>query len=582
MKRPHLLFSLLLGTADLACRGAPTVATPLPDSVPEAAPPQSSASAGARIPDGSRDAGLAAQRGPLPWGARPAPGSELSYVIDGYCVLADVDLLPNATLVHYGEHSTGYVAHVTDEGLDEMDRLSRGLDGKAAGYKYGDIRGTYPDNMWFELNNGGRASTFISYAKFEVDHWALALGPKNDGDLTQYRALVTVPGGALAATLTCDENACRGGPIVGKGVTAPPLGDASFGVTRILPFASGEVWAFGALCDADRRSQKCTAQARRWKPGAKVSFDTLGAVDYELTLSSLIGSSPDDVTLSFATPAGASRNLHFDGTRWSPVSWPGKIEGGELHAAPDGSVWSIGASGKIERRAGDGSLTDISLPRALVPFGRGPALDGVEVGAPWAALDDGTVVRFVTRNGRGVWTKVEIPRSPFAWSESKVNFPKAEGVRVRSDKDAWVNVKYFERPLHYGAEMYEERRALLRTITPAETLRCKNGFESSPPLATPDCTTPLVLVETVDSRTPTEWTRGRRLLAGKKDLEGTTLIEVTAGKHKVLAARVPSYEVGKKALMILRAAQPTAMPEMVCAAPEGARDVPFDLAAGKR
>jgi hypothetical protein len=212
------------------------------------------------------------------------------------------------------------------------------------------------------VNNGGRAFTVDRQLRFDQDHWVMAWG-KPDDQAVQYRQLVAVPGGAIAASYTCsgsDSSECAGaGPLVAYGVTAPPMAGDGFRTSRLVPFAGGEVWAFGEVCQGKVPNETCTTQVRRYKPGAKLAVDVLvGAVT---ELRSVVARAPDDVTVSIG-----GKFLHFDGTRWQPLAWAGKTAGGELHSAPDGSLWSVDLStGKIERRAPDGTLSDLSLPSGL-------------------------------------------------------------------------------------------------------------------------------------------------------------------------------------------------------------------------
>ncbi len=572
----------LLALGVVACRPLGSAATP-----PASDPPVDGASSDAApapassLATGGIDAAAPppVPLGPLRWGTRPDPAAPLAYAIDGYCVQADVDLLPNATLVHFGEHGMAAIAHATDDGLEDWERLSRGM----VGYYLGHITGTYPDNLWFDVNNGGRAYDVSRALRFDQDHWVMAWG-KPDDQQQQYRQLVAVPGGAIAASYTCSNNdtyGCDGaGALVAYGVAVPAIAGDGFRTNRLVPFAGGDVWAFGEVCQGADPNRTCTTQVRRWKPGAKLAVDVLAGNVGELR--SVVARAPDDVTVSLA-----GKYLHFDGARWQPLAWAGKTTGGELHLAPDGALWSVATTGKIERRAPDGTLTDLSLPGPQLtsyPM-KGVGLDGIEVGAPWAILVDGTVVRWdahpTSVEGGSSWTKVALPKSPYAWSESKNNVPKAEGVRVRSAKDVWINVTYMEWPAHYQSQLYEQRRALLRTQVPKETFRCRDGtFESFPPLATAECKTPMVVLATVDAKAVTDWPQSRRMLAGKKELAGTVLVELVAGTKKILGAKVPSFDVGKKVLMVMRAALPYSKPEMVCADPDQARVLPFDVADG--
>lgn len=552
-----------------ACHEVGTVATPTP---PSAAPQDASTEAATATILPIVDA-APTPRGPLRWGTQPASGAELSYVADGLCIQGDVDVLSNGAMLHYGEHGAAFAAHITHDGLEEGARLSSGIGINRAdgltGFKFHELRGTYPDNLWLEVDNGGRANSVIRYMRFDGAKWGFWGGANST---TQQWHLVPMGSGAIAASYTCptdsdDTGNCTPGPVVAYGTTAPALGGGGFDPQRLLPFPSGAVYALGLVCHDDPvGGRTCGWQARRSKPNTKLAADVLSGTDD--TLNAVIARAEDDVIITLG-----DRYLRFDGSQWGPLPWAGKIKGGELHAAADGSLWAIGAGAKIERRAADGTITDVSLPspRAQADYARTPAIDGIEVGAPWAALMDGTVVRFKD----GHWTPVPVPKAPFAFPGAKFNVPHAEGVRVLAADDAWVNVKYMEWPSHYSDNTREERRAFLRTLPPKETLRCtRDGFVSFPPLASPDCKTPLVIMATTPSTNSTDWPQSRKLLASSR-LEGVSLIEFTAENKKILAAKVPSYDTGKKLLMALHEDNVFAAPEMVCAAPDNTRAVPL-------
>jgi hypothetical protein len=506
---------------------------------------------------------------PLRWGTRPDPKAALAYVADGYCVGMDVDLLPEATIVRSGRGDSSTIALAEDRGLARWDELSKLTVGSFFG-RFTEVLGHWPDGVYVQVNDGGRANDVFQIGRFENGTWKYVFATQPNGDPAhQYVHPIAFGGGIVAQQLTCPNGECRSftGPLVATTGTAPPIAGDAFEVFTMKTFASGELYAFGRVCGAN--FQECTLQARRFTPGTKVAVDVLSPQGSYARLS-VAARDPGDVWIA----AEESVLSHFDGKTWTKIAAPfkGPIE---VYAAPDGEVWLAGDQ-KISRRAKDGTTTDASLPRrrAFGTYGI-HTIDGIEVGTPWAALDDGSVVRW-----DGAWKPVELPRSPFAWIDSKTNVPKAEGVRVRSKTDAWVDAKYQEWPSHYAAQIYEERRALLRTIAPEETFRCKSrgtrwmslkddrGFESWPASATADCKTPLVLVAAVEPKTKTDWAKSRSLFKGKPEIEGTTLVEFTVGDRKFLGARPPSFEIGKKVLEIVGKGLLYSAPEMVCADPE--------------
>jgi hypothetical protein len=564
-----------LAFAAPACQASGVARTPGTDVRDATPPPTASSATASTIDSGATtqlatapiDAGDSVSPPPLRWGTRPDKNAPFSYVIDGYCVQAKVDLLPNATMVHYGEHGTSYAALATDEGLSDWDRLSKGIDG----YYLGDIRGTYPDNLWFAVDNGGRAFSSKHYMHFDRDHWAFGFGSTSSTDEKQLVALAPMPGGgALASMYRCPPDSY--GPCTELGVVsdgagkAPALGANGFSIQKILPFASGDVWAFGRACTGTAPNETCILQARRWKPGAKVAVEALepGSQGYAEVGSTIAKDASDVIVSAFG------KYLRFDGAKWTTFVWSGRTAGGELHAAPDGEIWSL-KSGVLERRAADGTIAAIATPAPVA------ALEGVEVGAPWI-IAGGAPARWDAKTG--AFEAFTIPRSPFAWIESKKNFPTLEKIHVRSARDVWLNVKYTEFPAHYAEQNWDERRALLRTIPPNETLFCNpsstHAFESAPPLATPECKTPLVILADVPATQKTDYPQSRKLVRGKKELEGTRYVEILVDQRKILGAAVPSFDVGKKLLTLMRANIPMVKPQMVCAAPSDARELTLD------
>jgi hypothetical protein len=557
-----------------ACQTSGGARTPGAE-IADAAPPPPAASAAASAPDASDaqelataavDAGETSPP-PLRWGTRPDKSAPFSYVVDGYCVQAKVDLLSNATMVHYGEHGVGFAALATEDGLSDWDRLSKGIDA----YYIGDLVGAYPDNLWLSVDNGGRAFSSKHFQHFDRDHWALGFGQSSITDEKQAAVIAPMPGGgALASLYRCPPDSyasCTELGVVSDGAgKAPPLGANGFTVQKIVPFASGDVWAFGRACTGTTPNETCIVQARRWKPGAKVAVDALPSNPQAYAeIGSIVVKDASDVIVSTF-----DKYLHFDGAKWTTFAWSGRTAGGELHAAPDGELWSM-RSGLLERRAADGTITLVTTPGSV------SAVAGVEVGAPWI-IAAGAPARFDAKTG--TFETFTIPRSPFAWVESKKNFPGITAIYVRSARDVWLNVKYTEFPAHYAEQNWDERRALLRTIAPKETLFCRPGsthaFESAPPLATPECKTPLVILADVPATQKTDYPQSRKLVRGKKELEGTRYVEIAVDDRKILGAAVPSFDVGKKLLALMRANIPTVKPQMVCAAPSDARPITLD------
>jgi hypothetical protein len=407
--------------------------------------------------------------------------------------------------------------------------------------------------------------------RFDKDHWAFGFGVTPTGDDRQLAALAPMPGGgALASMIRCSTDgsgACTDLGVVSDGAgKAPPLGANGFSIQTIVPFASGDVWAFGRACTGTAPHETCILQVRRWKPDAKVAVDTIDSGNGYAEVGSVVAKDASDVIISVS-----DKYVRFDGAKWTTFAWSGRTAGGSLHAAPDGELWSA-KNGVLERRTTDGTISTVTTP---APVHR---LAGVEVGAPWIVANNAPS-RWDAKTG--TFETFTIPRSPFAWIESKKNFPGITDIYVRSARDVWLNVKYTEFPSHYAGEQnWEERRALLRSIPPSETLLCNNNssrpFISAPPLATPECKTPLVILANVAAATKTDYPQSRKLVRGNKELEGTRYVEFAVDQRKILGAAVPSFDVGKKLLALMRANIPMAKPQMVCAAPSDAREISLE------
>lgn len=578
MRRVHLCLVALVackGSSAVGVQGPPATTTATATALDDAGPQVATVDAGAPV--------TPPVEGPLPplhFGTRPDPKAPLAYVADGYCVGMKVDFLGDETFVESGKAGASTLARATRDGLADWDALSKGA---TEGWFLG-LAGKYPDGLYAQLNVGGRAYDSYQVMQLTGGAWQYVLSKPTD--TTQHAKATSWSGGVVAQRLTdCSSGSgCTYGPLVGVGVTAPPLAGDGFEVLELVPFATGELYAIGQRAGY--------LQARRFKPGGKPAVDVLPVgMDAGFRIS-VSARDPSDVWV--AIQGGAL--LHFDGAKWAPIS-PAPKDLVAVYVAPNAETW-IRTTTSLSIRSSSGAMTDVTPPGPLVssyvPGLR--ALDGIEVGAPWAALADGRVAKFE----QGKWITLALPKSPFAWIEGKNNTPNAEGVRVRSKDDVWVDAKYVEWPSHYYAQIYEERRALLRTIPPKETLRCRargtgwmgpkyedgsalkpSGFESWPPLATPECKTPIVLIASVDPKTTSvPWNSNRAVLKGKTELDGITLIEFVASQRKILGARVPSFDVGKKMLAILGKSLTYSAPEMVCADPENATERPFDVASG--
>ena len=159
---------------------------------------------------------------------------------------------------------------------------------------------------------------------------------------------------------------------------------------------------------------------------------------------------------------------------------------------------------------------------------------------------------------------------------------------MKSADEVWVNVTYTE---SYGdSSRFEARRALLRTGTVVETVRCRardnvqtdsrRGFESWPPRAEHTCATPAVVIGR-GKLDQDGFPRTRALLKGRKELGMVELVEVPneVGAPYVVA-RLSSFEVAKKLSLSLLSKIYAVVPEVVCAEPKGKR-IRVDASTGE-
>ncbi|KAK4045534.1 hypothetical protein OUZ56_033158 [Daphnia magna] len=176
------------------------------------------------------------------------------------------------------------------------------------------------------------------------------------------------------------------------------------------------------------------------------------------------------------------------------------------------------------------------------------------------------------------WGRLEVslPKPPFSRSGARY---RAVRVAVRAAGDAYINAEHGEKGIGWSTP--ERYRAVLRSVRPAETLRCQepdrgnnagagDGFMSFAPAATPGCTHPFALLLRGNSRKGLE-SEAKALLnaLGKTPQMPKTGIQFVAGTRNYFGIPVASVEEGDALARAAVAAKFEQRPEILCGVPEG-------------
>ncbi len=501
------------------------------------------------------------------WATYADPKAPLSYVVDGYCAQLMVRASKGGTFAWWGE-GTGNIARVTDTGLADLTELSRGLPGA---YSYGPVIASSTGELFVEANTGGRSSMSSAVYHRSEKGWTTVAETRlsDDAGFSIYQLIGAYGAGALATVSRCNGS-CRAAGVVALGEPTPRIAWEGEAYGQAWVGEDKTVIIGAQRCDAVT-PDKCACTARAFLPNGDVKPH---AFDAEPCGLSIAGATSRDVFV-----ANGAVLAQFDGSAWRRVPAP---RGNSLRieaVSSDGVAWVSNGS-KLYRQRG-GEWDDITPPGGLGDTTHGKRLDGVTFGEVWAVTPKGLVR---TPADKIAWESVAIPLPPFAAITTP---PGVAGVMVAAKGDAWVNVAYgtqFE-----GTSAVEPRRALLRTRPPTETMRCGGragregvaALESWPPRATPECTTPAVVVAQAPL-TKDAFPRTRSILKGHKELgESIELVEVKVAEPPYVVARAPSYNVGVKLATLVSKKVPFGIvPELVCAELEGA-SVRVDLATGE-
>jgi hypothetical protein len=347
-------------------------------------------------------------------------------------------------------------------------------------------------------------------------------------------------------------------------------------IKQLAAFPTGDVLVLGRPIEPP----SAPLVARHWAPGKNMTTHSLAKLLPGDEYPRLLEIAPDEIYV-----ASGPRVIRWDGSAFRPVgATKGDRDIVRLHrVARDELLVETRPQGALDEtvglsRIGPEGAVAIATPEPFV------SLDGVEVGTPWGVGASGVVYR---REGE-TWTKRPLPPAPFSTSGI---IPKAKGVVAAGPDDMLIVAKYWEKAPSWREQ--ELHTALFRTKPVRETLRCNEpdpendnvnvgrGFQSWPPLATPACKTPFVVlarrsnaVKKVD-----DWPRLRAAFKGHAELGDVTLVEIISGDRTFVGAKAASFGVAKK-MMALATKNERLRPEVVCAEPEAVRTLPLDLATG--
>jgi hypothetical protein len=255
---------------------------------------------------------------------------------------------------------------------------------------------------------------------------------------------------------------------------------------------------------------------------------------------------------------------------------------GELWCVLGGTLAIVYPDGRVERPALPEPIATAESSPTGAPY-QGKSLDGAAVGDVWYASESGKLYR-QKPEGKGLGTgisfeEVLLPKPPFSGGGAHY---RAVRVAVRAAGDAYVNAEHGEKGIGWSTP--ERYRAVLRSVRPAETLRCQepdrgnnvgagDGFMSFAPAATAGCTRPFALLLRGNSRKGLESDAKALLKAlGKTPQMPKAGIQFVAGTRDYFGIPVASVEEGEALARAAVAAKFEQRPEILCGVPEG---IPF-------
>ena len=484
-------------------------------------------------------------------------------MLDGLCSDLGAGRVGKDVVVHYGGaaspiyrdgHRAGAASFIAlrDDGLESIG------DPHIASPK--GIAGASLDDFWVADSTGSRSSEGAVLHRYVAGAWK-----QYAKDQTNIHAWVD--GGVIGSL---GFAAANGDIWVEGSSTKPPLGLwADLPFPRLSAFPSGDVLIVaykGAVSSADG-----PLVARHWAPGKKVTEHLLDKLLPGTDSPWVYEIAPDEVYV-----VRGDRIARWDGTTFHALARANKNETISLlrRAGPD-DLWALTSASALQRINAT-SATAIATPEPVVD------MDGIDHGgSAWIVGKSGKLFR---RDGEE-WKVMPLPVPVFSAGATL----KAKGVIVLAEGDVLITGKYWEKGP--GWKDQELHTALFRTKPVKETLRCNepdpennninlgHGFQSWPPMATAECTTPFVVLARRSNavKSTDDWPRIRAALKGHTELGEVTLVEITSGDRTFVGAKAKDLETARK-LVTLVAAKDRLRPEIVCGDPEAKRSIPVDQA----
>lgn len=567
MARSLSLLALLV----MAC--VPSTADP-PTSSPGIARVEAGATSAAAVAPARADAGPRAEpviaEGPATWRSVPKEQNGYWAVLDGICSELHASRVGSDFVLSYGGNSDMYTtvrhgaASLAGLRQDRLEAIGRPEITSPTG-----VAGASLDDFWIADSTGTRTSEGAILHRY--DHGTWRTYAKDQTNLHRW-----LDGGIIGTLGVFAHD----GEVWVEGTDKKPPAAlwAGFGTFKHLAaFPTGDV----LLLARPSEPENAPIVARHWAPGKSVTTHVLGKLLPGDDYPKLLEIAPDEVYV-----ASGPRVIRWDGSAFRAV---GATKDGRdivaVHRLAKDDLW-------VETRPKDASAGDPVGLAHLTPEGTVNLatpepivdVDGVQHGTPWAVGASGAVYR---RDGE-TWTKKALPAAPFSTSGV---VPKAKHLVAAGPDDVLVVAKYWEKAPSWKEQ--ELHTMLFRTKPVRETLRCNEpdpennnvnvgrGFQSWPPLATPACKTPFVVlarrsnaVKKVD-----DWPRLRAAFKGHPELGEVALVELVSGDRTFVGAKASSMDAAKK-MMELATKADRLRPEVVCAEPEPVRTLPLDLATG--
>jgi hypothetical protein len=563
----------------LACGGL--LAACVPDTAvgpaPASARPSASASASGAAQELAIDtktdaaARLAAPRTPMPdgapkWKSVPREQNGFYAVLDGLCSQLAAGRVGNGVVVHYGGgHNPMYYDGVRAGAASFIALRDSGLEsiGNPVIDSPTGLAGSSLDDFWIADSTGTRSSDGAILHRYVGGAWK-----KYQKDQTNLHAWVD---GGIIGSL--GFAAANGDIWVEGSSTKPPAAlHADFPFPRLAAFPSGDVLLVGHKNGMD--DPKAPLVARHWAPGKKITEHSLAKLlpDGDGNADILHEVAPDEVYV-----VRAGRIARWDGTSFRGLA---KTNNGEAitlvrRAGPD-DLWVLTGAAKLQRITAT-TATSIATPEAVAD------MDGVDRGGAWMVGKSGKLYRF---EGEG-WKPMPLPAPAFSAGAAL----KAKAVVVVAPDDVLLTGMYWEKAP--GWKDQELHTALFRTKPVKETLRCNepdpennninlgHGFQSWPPTATAECTTPFVVLARRSNavKSTDDWPRLRGALKGHPELGDVALVDFVSGNRTFVGTKAKDLDTAKK-IVALVGQKDRLRPEIVCGEPEPKRTLVVDLATG--